>query len=121
MLLAVIAAGFLVPAPRHVRCGSMEPRERERFDLARLLYEGLPLSLRSRPTELCPSLPALAEEVHLTTRDVWGRERRYSCGELGGRWVIVVGSHGPDGAAGTDDDLVDVLVDGRRVGAHGER
>ena len=104
----VLALGFLLPAPGpHGRQRSND--EIARFTAKQYVLRAYPLWQASHPQPCPASMLELNEYSNSKdTKDPWGRDYEMLCGVHApdGAKQIAVFSRGPDGAAGTADDVM---------------
>ncbi len=103
----VAAAVVVIAFVARWRPGCLSPpddaAQRTAIELKHLAYEAFPAWLASDPRRVCPtSLADLADFAsHPEMLDAWGWHLVMRCEQQ----HFVVGSPGPDGMLGTDDDI----------------
>ena len=90
--------------------GGPDPKALALLTVKKLAYEAFGEWSQSHPDKACPEkLEDLTGYLHLaSTEDPWGQPYKMYCGQnlpAGAKGGLAVLSTGPDGRAGTDDDI----------------
>jgi hypothetical protein len=110
-VVVVVLAALAAPGCQDRREYREPPAETQHWLMRKLVYEGYVDWARMNPTKQCPeTLKEVTDQTERAdTRDVWGHEMRFYCGDMlppaAARDGFGVVSDGPDGKHGTSDDL----------------
>ena len=103
--------GAAVPPP-----ATVDPRPAQARAALRALLAAFPRWAAEHPGAACPTSAALGGGL-----DPWGRAYELTCTDQPADQVVGARSRGPDGAVGTDDDLVSWTLDDAMKLARGAR